>query len=49
VNRTYLDTLCRGARNPGLALALKIEKLTDGDIAPTDGVSDAVEAESSDS
>lgn len=32
VNRTYLDMLCRGARRPGLALALEIERLTRGGV-----------------
>jgi DNA-binding XRE family transcriptional regulator len=32
INRTHLDKLCRGARRPGLALALAIEKLTRGEI-----------------
>lgn len=39
VNRTYLDMLCRGARRPGLALALTIEKVTGGAIAAADRVS----------
>lgn len=30
VNRTYLDMLCRGARRPGLRLALEIERITSG-------------------
>ncbi|GMV16639.1 MAG: hypothetical protein AMXMBFR56_48630 [Polyangiaceae bacterium] len=32
INRTHLDKVCRGARRPGLALALGIEKLTQGAI-----------------
>jgi hypothetical protein len=32
INRTHLDKLCRGARRPGLAIALGIEKLTRGEI-----------------
>ena len=36
VNRTYLDMLCRGARRPGLPLAVAIEKLTRGAIPPSE-------------
>lgn len=36
INRTHLDKICRGSRRPGLALALAIEKLTDGEIAAAD-------------
>ena len=32
VNRTHLDKVCRGGCRPGLALALQIEKLTQGAI-----------------
>ncbi|MBK7583137.1 MAG: hypothetical protein IPI67_23430 [Myxococcales bacterium] len=32
INRTHLDKVCRGARRPGLALALGIEKLTQSAI-----------------
>ncbi len=38
VNRTHLDILCRGDGRPGLALALAIEKLTDGAIPAADWV-----------
>jgi transcriptional regulator with XRE-family HTH domain len=36
VNRTYLDMLCRGARRPGLRLAIAIEKVTRGAIPATE-------------
>lgn len=36
INRTHLDKVCRGARRPGLRLALGIEKLTGGAIAASD-------------
>jgi len=32
INRTYLDMLCRGARRPGLRLALEIERITGGTL-----------------
>jgi len=38
VNRTYLDMLCRGARRPGLALALEIERLTRGGVPAAEWV-----------
>jgi DNA-binding transcriptional regulator YdaS (Cro superfamily) len=41
INRTHLDMLCRGARKPGLALALAIEKLTNGAIPPANWVGGA--------
>jgi DNA-binding XRE family transcriptional regulator len=41
VNRTHLDMLCRGARKPGLALALAIENLTNGAIPPASWVGSA--------
>jgi hypothetical protein len=40
INRTYLDMVCRGARRPGLALALAIEKLTAGAIPAAEWVGD---------
>ncbi len=36
INRTHLDKVCRGARRPGLGLALGIEKLTRGAIPASD-------------
>ena len=36
INRTHLDMLCRGARRPGLPLAVAIEKLTRGAIPPSE-------------
>jgi hypothetical protein len=35
INRNYLDMLCRGARRPGLSLAVAIEKLTKGAVPAT--------------
>jgi len=35
VTRQHLDKLCRGARRPGLDLAVLIETLTDGAVAPS--------------
>ena len=36
VARTYLDKLCRGQHRPGLEVALRLEKLTAGEIPATD-------------
>lgn len=36
VERNYLDMLCRGARQPSLRLALKIEHLTAGEVSAHD-------------
>jgi hypothetical protein len=33
VDRTYVDKLCRGQHKPGLEVALRLEKLTEGEIA----------------
>lgn len=43
INRTHLDKVCRGARRPGLALALGIEKLTGGAIPASDWLSVRIE------
>jgi transcriptional regulator with XRE-family HTH domain len=32
ITRPHLDRLCRGDRRPSLALALKIERITDGAV-----------------
>jgi DNA-binding XRE family transcriptional regulator len=32
VDRTYVDKLCRGQHRPGLEVALRLEKLTEGEI-----------------
>lgn len=36
INRTHLDMLCRGARRPGLDLAVAIERLTNGAVPPAE-------------
>jgi hypothetical protein len=43
INRTHLDILCRGDSRPGLALAVAIEKLTDGAIAVADWIETPVQ------
>lgn len=43
INRTHLDKVCRGARRPGLALALGIEKLTQGAIPAADWLNVRIE------
>lgn len=32
VSRVYVDKLCRGAKSPGLVLAVKISRLTEGRV-----------------
>jgi len=41
VTRQHLDKLCRGARRPGLDLAVLIETLTNGAVKPSEWASAA--------